>query len=81
MITECFAITNFPWTWTLNSFPFEQQSAIDKSQIMTLAGPGFLEGGVNIIFTGKTGVGKSGLAVGILRQALVDGYRGRFCNV
>jgi DNA replication protein DnaC len=48
---------------------------------MTLASPGFLERGVHIIFTGKTGVGKSGLAVGILRQALVDGYRGRFCNV
>ena len=70
-----------PWTWTLNSFPFKQQSSIDKSQIMTLAGLGFLERGVNIIFTGKTGVGKSGLAVGILRQALVDGFRGRFYNV
>ncbi|EFK07688.1 IstB-like ATP-binding protein, partial [delta proteobacterium NaphS2] len=35
----------------------------------------------NIVFHGKTGVGKTGLAVGILRQAIIAGYRGRFYNV
>jgi len=70
-----------PWDWTLNSFPFEQQPIVNKNQIMTLAGLDFLERGENIIFHGKTGVGKSGLAVGILRQALISGYRGRFYDV
>ncbi len=70
-----------PWEWTLNSFPFEKQPDINKNQIMTLAGLDFLQRGENIIFQGKTGVGKSGLAVGILRQALISGFRGRFYDV
>lgn len=70
-----------PWEWTLNSFPFEKQPDINKNQIMTLASLDFLQRGENIIFHGKTGVGKSGLAVGILRQALISGFRGRFYDV
>lgn len=70
-----------PCDWTLNSFPFEKQPEINKNQIMTLAGLDFLQRGENIIFHGKTGVGKSGLAVGILRQALIAGFRGRFYDV
>lgn len=70
-----------PWDWTLNSFPFELQPGVNKNQITTLAGLDFLERGENIILHGKTGVGKSGLAVGILRQALISGCRGRFYDV
>jgi len=70
-----------PWDWTINSFPFELQPGVNKNQIMTLAGLDFLERGENIILHGKTGVGKSGLAVGILRQALISGCRGRFYDV
>ncbi|MFH1683860.1 MAG: IS21-like element helper ATPase IstB [Candidatus Margulisiibacteriota bacterium] len=70
-----------PWGWTINSFPFERQASLNKSQIMTLAGLDFIKRGDNVIFHGKTGVGKSGLAVAILRQALIAGYRGRFYDV
>jgi DNA replication protein DnaC len=38
----------------------------------------FLERKENIVFIGNPGTGKSGLAVGLLRQALLSGYRGRF---
>jgi DNA replication protein DnaC len=30
------------------------------------------------VFIGKPGTGKTGLAIGLLRQALINGYRGRF---
>ena len=74
-------IARLPWEWTINSFPFDQQPGINKSRMMTLAGLDFIQRGENIVLRGKTGVGKTGLAVGILRQAIIAGYRGRFYNV
>jgi DNA replication protein DnaC len=67
-----------PWDWTLKTFPFDQQPGISKAQIQQLAGLSFLERKENIVFIGEPGTGKSGLASGLLRQALLAGYRGRF---
>ena len=67
-----------PWDWTLKTFPFDQQPGISKAQIQQLAGLSFLERKENIVFIGNPGTGKSGLAIGLLRQALLAGYRGRF---
>lgn len=72
---------SIPWNWTLSTFPFEKQPTVKKSQIMTLAGATFVERGENIVFIGDPGTGKSGLASGILRQAVVAGHRGLFYNV
>ncbi|EFK05340.1 IstB-like ATP-binding protein [delta proteobacterium NaphS2] len=74
-------IARLPWDWTLNSFPFDLQPGVRKSRMMTLSGLDFINRRENIVFHGKTGVGKTGLAVGILRQAIIAGYRGRFYNV
>lgn len=70
-----------PWSWTLETFPFERQPGVDRTRVMTLAGLDFMERGENIIFSGPTGTGKSGLASGLLRKAIIAGYRGRFYNV
>lgn len=70
-----------PWNWTLSTFPFDRQPALNKTRIMSLAGLDFIQRGENIIFTGPTGTGKSGLAAGLLRQALISGFRGRFYGV
>jgi DNA replication protein DnaC len=67
-----------PWPWTLESFPFHQQSGVSKSRIMSLASLAFVERAENIVFIGDPGTGKTGLAIGLLRQALVSGLRGRF---
>lgn len=67
-----------PWDWTLKTFPFDQQPGVSKAQIQQLAGLSFLERKENIVFIGNPGTGKSGLASGLLRQALLAGYRGRF---
>ena len=67
-----------PWDWSLESFPFAQQPGVNAAQIKGLAGLDFIERAQNLVFIGPPGTGKSGLAIGLLRQALVNGYRGRF---
>lgn len=69
-----------PWEWTLETFPFDRQPGINKTQIMGLAKLGFIEQAENIILIGDPGTGKSGIAMSLLRLALVNGYRGKFYN-
>jgi len=69
-----------PWNFSLNSFPFELQPGVRKHQIQALGQLAFIQNAENIVFIGNPGVGKSGLAVGLLRNAVVEGYRGRFYN-
>ena len=73
-------VAKLPSDWTLKTFPFEKQPGVNRAQINALAGLDFLERGENIVFVGNAGTGKSGLAIGIVRQALLSGYRGRFYN-
>ena len=67
-----------PWDWTLDSFPFTQQPAVNQTLIKTLAGLDFVRRGENLVFIGPPGTGKSGLACSLLRQACFNGYRCRF---
>jgi DNA replication protein DnaC len=67
-----------PWPWTLASFPFDRQPGVSKSQIMGLASLAFVDRAENVVFIGDPGTGKTGLAISLLRQALVSGRRGRF---
>jgi len=71
---------HMPWSWSLESFPFERQPGVDKGQIQTLAGLDFLRRSDNVLLVGPAGTGKTGIALGLLRQACVNGYRGRFYN-
>lgn len=69
-----------PWQWTIDTFPFERQSGVNKAQILGLAGLDFLRRTENLVLIGGTGTGKTGIALGLLRQACVNGWRGRFYN-
>lgn len=67
-----------PEPWTLESFPFATQPGVSRRQIRTLGELDFIPKAENIVFVGPTGVGKTGLATGILLKALQNGYRGQF---
>src|SRR5713226_1553276 len=67
-----------PEQWTLESFPFKRQPGVNQRQIRTFAELEFVGKAENIVFVGPTGVGKTGLAAGLLLKALQNGYRGIF---
>jgi DNA replication protein DnaC len=67
-----------PERWSLESFPWKRQPGVKKATIEQLAQLDFIAKGANIVFVGPTGVGKTGLASGLLLKALQAGHRGRF---
>ena len=67
-----------PEQWTLESFPFKRQPGVSQRQIRSFADLDFIGKAENIVFSGPTGVGKTGLATGLLLKALQNGYRGLF---
>ena len=69
---------HLPWQWTLDTFPFERQPGINKAQINSLTDLEFLRRADNILLIGPPGTGKTGIAIGLLREACLNGYRGRF---
>jgi DNA replication protein DnaC len=67
-----------PEQWTLESFPFKRQPGVSQRQIRAFTDLDFIARAENIVFIGPTGVGKTGLATGLLLKALQNGYRGLF---
>ena len=67
-----------PETWALESFPYAKQPGVNRKQIRAFAELDFVAKAENIVFIGPTGVGKTGLASGILLKALQNGHRGLF---
>lgn len=66
--------------WTLETYPWHIQQCLQKqkSSILELAELDFIDRGVSVVFIGNSGVGKSGLASGILLKALYAG-RTAYC--
>ncbi len=69
---------NLPERWSLETFPFDLQPGVSRRQINTLAELRFMIDAENLVFIGGTGVGKTGLGIGILMKAIDNGLRCRF---
>ena len=67
-----------PEQWTLESFPWKRQPGVSQKQIRGFGSLDFVGKAENIVFIGPTGVGKTGLASGLLLKALQNGHRGLF---
>lgn len=66
--------------WTLETYPWHIQQGLQKqkSAILELAELDFIDRGASVVFIGNSGVGKSGLATGIMMKALYAG-RTAYC--
>lgn len=69
-----------PHAKELGDFDFAQ-SEVEELLLKQLAELDFLSHRRNIVLVGGTGTGKTHLAVGLVRQWIRDGARGRFFNV
>ena len=69
---------SMPEQWTIESFPWKRQPGVTQRQIRGFAELDFVPRAENIVFIGPTGVGKTGLATGLLLKALQNGHRGLF---
>jgi DNA replication protein DnaC len=69
---------NLPERWSLETFPYSRQPGVKRKQIQAFAELDFVAKHENLVFVGPTGVGKTGLACGILLKALQNGLRCQF---
>ena len=69
---------NLPERLTLETFPWQRQPGVNRKQIRAFAELDFVAKHENLVFVGKTGVGKTGLACGLLLKALQNGHRCQF---
>ena len=67
-----------PERWSLETFPYSKQPGVNRKQIRAFAELDFISKYENLVFVGPTGVGKTGLASGILLKALQNGLRCQF---
>ena len=66
---------NLPERWSLESFPYARQPGVNRKQVRTFAELEFIAKAENIVWMGPAGVGKTGLACGLLLKALENVYR------
>ncbi len=69
---------NLPERWSLETFPWSRQPGVNRKQIRAFGELDFVAKHENLVLVGPTGMGKTGLASGILLKALQNGYRCQF---
>lgn len=70
---------HIPEPWVIETFPFERQPKLNQKKILALYDTlGFMKHNQNIIWLGRTGCGKTGLATSFLVHAINQGYTARY---
>lgn len=71
----------FRYQASVGELTFDTARGLDKSQITTLAGGGYIAGGESVLITGATGCGKSFLASALGHHACTQGHKVAYYNV
>ena len=72
------ARAQLPEYWPLETFPWDRQPGVQRAVIEQLATLAFIGAATSVVLIGPTGVGKTGLACGVLLKALLAGRRCQF---
>lgn len=68
-----------PEPWVIETFPFDRQPKLNKKKVLALYDSlSFMKESQNIIWMGRTGCGKTGLATSFLTHAINQGYTARY---
>ena len=79
-LQRCTRGAHFPLFKTIEEFDFAQQSKLRKSLLGSYLGPDFVTEGRSLILHGKTGRGKTHLAVAIGYRAIQNGFETLFAT-
>lgn len=72
---------HIPEQWTIETYPFARQPKLNRKQVMALYDTmDFIPKAQNIIWLGRTGCGKTGLATSFLTRAIQQGFTGRYVS-
>ncbi len=77
-LQRCTRNARFPFFQTIEEFDFTPQSKLRKSLLGSYLGPDFVSEGRSLILHGKTGRGKTHLAVAIAYRAIQNGFEALF---
>jgi DNA replication protein DnaC len=77
-LQRCTRNAHFPFFQTIEEFDFTPQSKLRKSLLGSYLGPDFVSEGRSLILHGKTGRGKTHLAVAIGYRAIQNGFEALF---
>ena len=77
-LQRCTRNAHFPFFKTMEEFDFTPQSKLRKSLLGSYLGPDFVSEGRSLILHGKTGRGKTHLAVAIGYRAIQNGFEALF---
>jgi DNA replication protein DnaC len=72
---------NIPELWEIETYPFDRQPNLNRKRLMALFDSfDYMTKKQNVIWMGKPGCGKTGLATSFLLQAIDRGYRGYYVS-
>jgi DNA replication protein DnaC len=77
-LERCTRSAHFPFLKTIDEFDFSLQSTLRQSLVGSYLGPDFVTEGRSLILCGKTGRGKTHLAIAIGYRAIQNGLESLF---
>lgn len=68
-----------PEPWAIESYPFPRQPKLNQNKLMAIYDSlDYMRHSQNVIWLGRPGVGKTGLATSFLTHAIDEGHSGRY---